>query len=278
MSQPLRQPTIVDLKAHESPTGRSSARGQNFLVERFAFRGAISHPISVRTEAMVLLPGSGARVAGDYSAELPGNAIAILPAGSYELEIVGPSEVYVLTSDQVDKSALDHAVNAQDYTVGDERVRPVGGGYRRKALHAGIRIYPVGDIAVPPDNGRLRFLQSETLSVNWVEYEGVRDRSALSPHAHSGAEQGSLAIVGEFVHHFRTPWGRDADLWQEDRHPSAGPATIAVIPPEIVHTTEGIGEGRHLLIDVFAPPRADFIGKGWVFNADEYLAPDGAGA
>ena len=48
---------------------------------------------------------------------------------------------------------------------------------------------------------------------------------------------------------------------------------MLVIPGELVHTTEGVGSERHLLIDVFAPPRRDFIGKGWVANSKDYEAP-----
>ena len=50
---------------------------------------------------------------------------------------------------------------------------------------------------------------------------------------------------------------------------------MIIIPPEIVHTTEGSGGGRHVLVDVFAPPRADFIARNWIFNAGEYAAPAG---
>jgi hypothetical protein len=46
-----------------------------------------------------------------------------------------------------------------------------------------------------------------------------------------------------------------------------------VIPVHLVHTTEGIGDERHLLIDVFSPPRRDFIAKGWVANARDYEPP-----
>jgi len=34
-----------------------------------------------------------------------------------------------------------------------------------------------------------------------------------------------------------------------------------------------VGPGHHLLIDVFAPPRRDFISKGWMLNAREYRDP-----
>jgi hypothetical protein len=31
--------------------------------------------------------------------------------------------------------------------------------------------------------------------------------------------------------------------------------------------------GRHILIDLFAPPREDFIAKGQILNSADYLPP-----
>jgi hypothetical protein len=46
-----------------------------------------------------------------------------------------------------------------------------------------------------------------------------------------------------------------------------------VVPPELIHTTEGVNGGHHLLIDIFAPPRRDFIAKSWMLNASAYRDP-----
>ena len=48
---------------------------------------------------------------------------------------------------------------------------------------------------------------------------------------------------------------------------------MLIIPPEVIHTSEGVNGGRHLLIDIFSPPRKYFIAKNWVLNASEYVAP-----
>jgi hypothetical protein len=56
-------------------------------------------------------------------------------------------------------------------------------------------------------------------------------------------------------------------------HKLAPSPSVLVIPPELIHTTEGVGLGHHLLIDIFAPPRRDFIAKNWVFNATDYRDP-----
>ena len=128
------------------------------------------------------------------------------------------------------------------------------------------------EVSAPADNPRLKFLQTQTLSINWVEYQGPRNRAALSPHAHSDFEQGSLALAGNFVHHLRAPWGPDANAWQDDRHEAMGSPSLLVVPVELIHTSEGVGPGHHLLIDIFCPPRADFIAKGWMANASDYIA------
>jgi hypothetical protein len=128
-------------------------------------------------------------------------------------------------------------------------------------------------VKAPADNPRLKMFQSATLSINWVEYTGPRDRTALSPHSHADFEQISLAAAGDFVHHFRANWARNANLWRDDVHARVPSPSVAVIPVHLVHTTEGIGDERHLLIDVFSPPRRDFIAKGWVANAQDYEPP-----
>jgi hypothetical protein len=45
------------------------------------------------------------------------------------------------------------------------------------------------------------------------------------------------------------------------------------VPLNLIHTSEGVGAGRHVLIDIFSPPRRDFISRGWVHNAADYEDP-----
>ena len=82
-----------------------------------------------------------------------------------------------------------------------------------------------------------------------------------------------MAVAGDFLHHLRVDWGKNANEWREDEHKLAGSPSVLVIPPELIHTTEGVGAGHHLLVDIFAPPRRDFIAKNWVLNSSEYLDP-----
>ena len=137
-----------------------------------------------------------------------------------------------------------------------------------------MQVMDIAAVMASRDKPRLKMLQTETLSINIVEYTGPRNRAELSPHSHATFEQGSLAIAGSFVHHLRVPWGSNADLWREDEHLPAPSPSMLVVPVGMVHTTEGVGEGHHFLVDLFCPPRADFIGNGWVANSDDYTPAD----
>ena len=77
-------------------------------------------------------------------------------------------------------------------------------------------------------------------------------------------------VAGRFVQHLRAPWGTDMRRWRPDEHLHCGPGTLVVIPPQTLHVAEAVGAERHVLMNLFAPPRPDHIAKGQVLNADEY--------
>ena len=131
-------------------------------------------------------------------------------------------------------------------------------------------IYDMDMLQSPADNPRLKMLQTNAMSINWVRYQGPRDRRKLSPHSHATFAQGSLALEGRFVHHLRTPWGKDADVWREDVHLSADSPSLTTIPAGVEHTSEGTDDTWNLLIDLFEPPRLDYIERGWILNATDY--------
>lgn len=131
-------------------------------------------------------------------------------------------------------------------------------------------VYDMDELQPPADNPRLKMLQTDRMSLNWVHYSGPRDRSSLSPHLHEDFPQAGLALEGEFIHHLRTPWGRDARQWREDVHLHVKSPSIIDIPAGVEHTTEGINEGSHLLIDLFQPARRDYISRRWILNSADY--------
>jgi hypothetical protein len=248
------------------------ARAQNFWLEWVEVGGDAPFGVASDAEVLLIAPRGSLRVqpqdAHVAPARVPPHSVAILPAGRHT--ITGePGAACVLIASQRDDLAGRRVLHQAAYEPPDARVLPAGQPWRRNRA-AGIEVLDIDAVRASADKPRLKMLQTETLSINIVEYAGPRDRGALSPHAHAEFEQGSLAISGDFVHHLRVPWGSDADAWREDEHLAAPSPSLLVVPVHMVHTTEGVGPGHHLLLDIFSPPRADFIGSGWVFNAGDY--------
>ena len=55
-----------------------------------------------------------------------------------------------------------------------------------------------------------------------------------------------------------------------DGHLRCGAPSVTIIPAGVEHTSQDTGDGESWLVDVFAPPRADFLARGIVRNAAEY--------
>lgn len=285
MTPPLPRPAEVRHRsfavfdAHEPTLSNGNRhwrmRGQNFIVERVASAG---RPFTVdsASELLVILPDAPAMIAhapsGTVVARGDGQgSVCILAAGIYAITVADGGTCAVIASNRGDVGEGD-VLNAKAYLAPDPRIVPTGRPFLRRPDVPEVRVYEMAAVAAPPDNPRLKMLQTETLSINWVAYHGERDRTALSPHSHADFEQGSLALAGDYVHHLRVPWGRNANLWRPDEHLAAPSPSLAVIPVDLVHTTEGVGGGHHLLIDIFSPPREDFIARGWVHNAGDYVS------
>jgi hypothetical protein len=277
----MRNGEMIDFRtsyaAEAKGTQHRLARGQNFYVEWIkGDPGSAAFPIASAYEMMVLLPDVAATIEGDARrVEAGARSVVIVPAGEFSVQLAGAGTCCVLKSNsgEIDGAAV---ANRATYAEPDPRVAPFGPPYRRRGDLGAIRVFDIDAVQAPKDNPRLKMLQSATMSINWVEYDGPRDRKALSPHSHKDFEQGSLALAGEFCHHLRVEWGSNANLWRDDRHVAASSPSVLIIPPEIIHTSEGVNGGRHLLIDIFSPPRKDFIAKNWIANASEYLLPGSA--
>jgi len=275
IAPPPRQARLLELASDGGP---HAARAQNFVVQWLEWPHAAQTAAASPHEMLLLLPDCAATVVSHTeptgtTCELPARRVAILPPGRHTIALQGPGAAALIASRRDDLP--DGAIrNDSAYRPPDERVAPYLPAFTRRGGDTGIVAIDIDAAAAPADNPRLKMFMTETLSINWVEYAGPRDRTSLSPHSHADFEQGSLAMAGRYVHHLRTPWGKDATRWQEDRHLQAGPGSLLIVPVEIIHTTEGEGTDRHLLIDVFSPPRRDFIAKDWVYNAADYR--DGA--
>lgn len=271
---PYRSSIVTVLKPGAAPSGGvsvSRARGANFIVAWLDVSAGATHRVDSQSETILLLDGIGARIsAGGESVAAPAHSVCVLPSGAVDLAFETAGSAIVLSTDGFEAGSLNDA----DYAEPHARVAPIGTPYGRRGGPL-IQVIPVDEIKAPAAKPRLRIVQSDTMSISWIEYSGLRDRTRLTPHNHEDFEQGSLAITGSFLHHIRAPWGPNADLWLDDAHHTVPARSLTMIPPPLIHTTEGLGEERHVLIDVFAPVRHDFYAAGWISNGTFY-APPGA--
>lgn len=275
---PVRERGFADFNTHD-PEIRNTGhhwlmRSHNFWVEWVELpAGAPGFEFESDFESLLIVSRGAVQLSSAQATaplvEVPHHAVAIVPAGRHALSATLDAKLVLIASQRSDV-ARRRVLIAEAIEPPDPRVLPAGRPYRRKRALDGAQVLPIEAIMASADKPRLKMLQTETLSLNLVEYEGPRDRSELSPHSHASFEQGSLAIEGDFVHHLRVSWGSDAGLWRDDEHLHAPSPSLLVVPVEMIHTTEGVGPGHHFLVDVFAPPRGDFIDKGWIFNAADY--------
>jgi hypothetical protein len=254
-------------------------RGQNFVL---AFTRAVAGDPLRRTagqqehEYVLVSPQDGQTVRIEHStagqAALSDSGVAIVPGGDSEIVLDTDADV-VRLFDVRTTDLLPLCHNADSYKEAHPRVAPlvpwpdpVGG--------PAIKVYRNADYPIEP--GRFgRIFRSSAFMVNFGDpKDGPRNPDRLSPHHHDDFEQCSLTVAGDYVHHVRTPWTAKLSQWRPDEHAEVGSPGVAIIPPPTEHTSQALGEGRHQLIDIFSPPRADFSAKpGWVRNADEYPAP-----
>jgi hypothetical protein len=249
---------------------RTFVEAANFTLE-WLVRPGEAYSLESDQETLVLFSKAGGTIQHDAGVTpVPPMTIAIIPPGRCRITAEAAGAAMIVATGRADLDR-ERAINAGE--TRDQRIAPLGRPFVRSLPLTGPILLPIESIPVPEGNPRIRFLQTATISINIVLYDGPRGKAALSPHSHDDIEQGTLAIDGDYVHHLRTPWGPNGHAWLDDVHLDAGPGSIVLIPPGLIHTTEGVHAGSHLLLDIFAPPRRDFIGRGWVFNARDYAPP-----
>lgn len=252
------------------------ARGQNFVLGYSDIHGnaEFARPDEPEEHVLVLCDdGLSATVSAPKgTTEVPGRSLVILPPGRTSVSVRGTGRVIrLIRSTASDLVAV--CINASDYDEPHENIPPFNawpepvGGYR-------VRVY---DLTVPAlSNPPFRLYRCTTFMVNYIDpILGPRSMHKLSPHSHDDFEQCSLVLSGSYVHHIRWPWTTDRAVWREDEHELCASPSVAVIPPPSIHTSEAVDPGENHLLDIFSPPRFDFSAmEGWVFNADEYPAPE----
>ena len=223
-------------------------------------------------ETLIAIPDGPARIRVCTDAEqveVAGGAVVIVPETASTVEVL-QSGLVVRIVPAAGSDLLERCLNASAYARAAVNVA----GYEPIHVDRAVRVHRLADH--PPTDGRFgHIFRSANLMVNFIATRiGPRDPRRLSPHSHADFEQCSLQLGGEFVHHVRSPWTPDSSLWRADQHLTLTGAGAIIFPPPLEHTSQAVGTGANRLVDVFAPPRRDFLAMdGWVLNADDY-APD----
>jgi hypothetical protein len=216
-------------------------------------------------EYLALLVGTGARIrTSSGTLDAPADALAIVEPGDSAIEVTGDGRVVLVVTTR-NADVAREASNADAYREHPPAVTPLG----PPIAGSGTRVHALADH--PAGEGEMRVLRSGDLMINvFGPRTRRRDPGQLSPHWHDDLEQGSVILAGSWIHHLRYPWAPDSGAWREDQHLRCGAPSVTIIPAGVEHTSQDTGDGMSWLVDVFAPPRADFLERGIVRNAAEY--------
>ena len=245
-------------------------RAANFAVVVSEADAGASFSGSARDEQFVYALEGGVRVSSGTQSELLGaEDLAILPPGEWALQFERPGQVVQLIT--AEEALAAQAPNAAQYADGAPEVAKVEawpepvGGYRLRR-YSTLAAYARGGMVHA-------FRTRKLMMVPYARFLEPRDETQLTPHSHADFEQGSIALEGGWLHHLRVPWTANRREWRPDLHLEVGSPSTTIIPAGIIHTSQGIAGAGMRLIDVFAPPRVDFSGRGWVDNAADYPMP-----
>lgn len=219
-------------------------------------------------EYMLILPDQGlatVQAAGEIrQIEAQGDVLVIVPPGQSSIEFQASGWVTRIFSHRAaDLMALASNADKHPAMPPDEPPAPPPGGFK-------LRVYRLDEYK--RNDGPARPFRSTNMLINaFVPRDFRRDIRKMSPHAHEDFDQASLALQGSFIHHLRYPWTPDMTSWREDEHHAVGTPSVIIMPAQVIHTSQDVGEGWVQLIDVFAPPRPDFVEKpGWLCNEQDY--------
>lgn len=246
------------------------APATNFVVETLRGSSGAELKASENPDEVVIVlteQSAGIKVtaSGDEISAQAG-AVVIVPPGDHVLQFLGDGYVHrIFTNLTPTHAETRHLARPTSPMAPVAPLRPRGGprdGYK-------LRLYDFADYPVTRPK---RVFRSASIMVA-VLGPVATSRSRLSPHFHDDFEQASLVTQGDYVHHIRRQWGPDPGQWRDDEHCSVGAPSVTVISPPDVHTSETVGEGPFEHVDVFCPPREDFMASGQVLNAHDYPSP-----
>lgn len=249
------------------------ARGQNFIVAwSEAKPGAIFERKDQPDEYVVVISDPLVSIevkSGKDSITIPGYSLTIVPPGNSAVIMpTGGRLLRVFTAESEDLASK--CSNASSYINRHPNLPPFepwpkpNNGYR-------VRSY---SLDVPSDSKRVgRIFVCSTLMINYANTRKGRSNGILSPHSHEDFEQGTLVIEGTVTHHLRWPWTRQKATWREDEHDFCRAPSLHVVPANVIHTAEAVGDGNNQLVDIWCPPRPDYFQLGFALNANEYCVP-----
>lgn len=245
-------------------------RAANFVVSYMEFEAGETISANTTQEHMVYLRSGAATVfAGGERAHADEPGVFIIPPGPSRIEMREAGRILRVFS-SAEAEIASHAANAQVYADGAPEVSPAIlwlaplDEAAQPVFH--LRHYKLSDYA----DCKMRVFRSTNIMVNIFDFDGPRDPEALSPHSHEDFEQGSFGMDGEWIHSLRYPWSKKMSDWREDEHLEISSPSILVIPAGVIHTTRSVAAGRNQLVDVFCPPRRDFVEMGYVCNEADY--------
>ncbi|MEP7201060.1 MAG: hypothetical protein ABI894_00515 [Ilumatobacteraceae bacterium] len=208
-------------------------------------------------------------VAGEQQVSVDDDAVVVVPPGASEVVVTSPGTVVRVFSNRA-TDLVDGARNASAHAEPHPHAAAFA-PWPPAPTGDQLRVYRLADAPVDPSRFGNIF-RCSTVMVNVIPADpGARNPAKMSPHFHDDFEQLSLQIDGDYVHHIRTPWTTNMADWRGDEHQRCTSPALIVIPPPTVHTSQGVDDHRHQLIDIFCPPRVDFSSRpGWVLNHADY--------
>lgn len=273
-------PSINDAEQHPpqftAPDGARTwiTRATNFVIATTQVNaGSVISGDALPDESIVLLPDVGAVIdIGGEHVQAPADSLVVLPPGRARIESLGQGTIVHCCSSQA-QTLMNQAGNRADYAEPRPTVAPLV-PWPAPADGFKVRVYHLPHYTRPGE--KMRIFRCTNLMVNVVVPAPTpRDTRALTPHSHADFEQATLCVQGRHIHHLRTPWTPDMHTWRDDWHAEVGAPSVTVIPTGIVHTSRNINDGPSQLIDVFAPPRADFaLHPTWCCNGADYPLPE----
>lgn len=273
-SYPVQHVRFHEVEHDQMPEGSKSwwTRGANYFMNFIeAVTGETLTRINQIDEYVLILfdPDSKVTVTWEGQKEvIDGYHVVIIPSGNSEIQVLRGGKILQLFT-VVNQDLAEYPINKESYTERSPAL-PEFKPWAESPNEPIIRAY---DLNVREAKGRFgRVFRCSTFMLSFLyPWKGPRDHRKLSPHLHTSIEQTSFCFEGDFVHHFRWPWGINREQWKPDQHDACGSPSVSLIPPGVIHTTEALGEGRNELVDIFCPPRDDFAKQdGWVLNEEDY--------